>query len=331
MSPHQRSGSDLAPDPRGAAAEDTGRLIVVVNPAAGKGRALRELPRLRERLGRLRPEAEIFLTQGPGFAARLLEGLALRPGTRVVVVGGDGSVHEVGTALFGHEGVEVGVIPLGSGNDIATQLGVPRDPLAALDAVLCSPARPWDLGVLGPHPFLNTVGFGLSADTCYWSHRTGPLTGLARYGLAVARAWWTHRPLRIGLDGLRRSGDRILTLLEIGVGDRSGGGFRLTGRADPADGLLDVCAVEALARWQIPWLAPRALRGTHTDHPSVVYEQLPGLRLRVDSDTPIHVDGEMRELPAGEHSVRVRSKVLRLVDCRVAEAAGPDDETGGGV
>lgn len=289
------------------------RVLVFANPTAGKGAVRARLVALRERVARLWSDAEVFYTAGPGYAGRVLAQMPLAPGSTVIAVGGDGTVHEIGVALYEREGVALGVVPLGSGNDIATQLGMPRDPLAALQAIHDGVALPWDIGIIGPHPFLNTIGFALSAETCFWSHRTGPLTGLARYGVATARAWWHHRPLRLNIDGTSVGGERLVTMIEIGVGDRSGGGFRITGRAVPDDGLLDVCIVSALGKWQIPFLAPRARKGKHLDHASVHYEQVQGLRLRLEQDTPIHVDGEVRSLPRGEHSVRVRPRALRLI------------------
>lgn len=293
--------------------EERTATVVLLNPTAGKGRARAAFPRIREYLGEHHRDAELFLTEAEGDATRLLAELPLPPGSRVVAVGGDGTVHEVALALFEREDVALGVVPMGSGNDVAAQLGAPRDPLAALELALTGAPRAWDMGVVGPHSFLNTVGFALSAETCHWSQRTGRLTGLARYGTAVARAWWHHRPLRLHVDGLREPGEHEVNLMEIGIGDRSGGGFRLTRDAVVDDGLLDVCLVRGLPRWKIPLLAPRALVGRHTGHPSVLYEQATSLRLTLETDTRIHVDGEVRQLARGQHSVRVRPKALRLV------------------
>lgn len=289
------------------------QVIAFANPTAGKGRVGRQLVPLRERLVQLWPKIEIFITKAPGEAAHAIHELPLPEGSLVLSIGGDGTVHEIGTALREREGVDLGVVPFGSGNDVAAQLGMPSDPFAALDAIKNGEALPWDLGVIGPYTFLNTVGFALSAETCYWSHRTGPLTGLARYGLATARAWWTHEPLTLGIDGMSRSGTRTTTLIEIGIGDRSGGGFRLTTKAQVDDGLLDVCLVEALPRLQIPLVAPKARDGRHLDHPSVTYEQLANFRIQLPQTTRIHVDGEIRELEKGEHSVRVRPRALSMV------------------
>ena len=293
--------------------EDEPKVVAFANPTAGKGAVRRRLVPLRERLVQLWPGMEFYITDGPGHAARVLADLPLPTGSLVIAIGGDGTVHEIGAALVRREGVAMAVVPFGSGNDVAAQLGMPADPFASLDCIKNGMPLPWDVGQLGPYVFLNSVGFALSAETCYWSHRTGPLTGIARYGIATLRAWWTHEPLTLGVDGMQRSGTWITTLIEVAIGDRSGGGFRLTARAKVDDGLLDVCMVEALPRWQIPWLAPKARRGGHLDHPSVTYEQLTNFRIQLSHDTRLHVDGEVHELPKGEHSVRIRARALQLV------------------
>jgi diacylglycerol kinase family enzyme len=130
--------------------------------------------------------------------------------------------------------------------------------------------------------------------------------------VAALRAWSDHRPVRMGFDGLQASGDHWVSLMEVGIGDRAGGGYRLTPLADPTDGLLDVCLVSALTRWKIPLLIPRARAGRHLNHPKVIYEQVAGFRLRLDSRTLIHLDGELKRLEKGEYSVRVKSKSLRV-------------------
>jgi YegS/Rv2252/BmrU family lipid kinase len=288
-------------------------LILIVNPTAGKGRGGVELVRLRHFLANRDIEAEVFLTRAEGDARVLLDGLPLPDKAIVVAVGGDGTAHEVGAALLGREeNVALGVVPLGSGNDYAALLGMPHHPLRALEAILTGHDERWDVGMVGGEPFLNTVGFGFSASVSYHSRNTGPLRGLPRYFLAVGRALRRFHPLKVALDGLPQSGDRRITLMEVGIGNRCGGGFHLTARADPKDGLLDVCLVDAMPRWKMPLLLPRGLRGKHIGHALVVYEQVTGLRIRLESNSMVHVDGEIRVLDRGEHSLRIRPKALTV-------------------
>ena len=287
-------------------------MIFILNPTAGKGRVARELVHLRTHLNARGIEADLFLTRKEGDGRKIVEELDPKPGTLVVAVGGDGTVHEVGTALLGRENVALGVIPLGSGNDYATLLGMPKNPVACLDILLSGVERAWDVGQVGDRNFLNSAGFSLSASVSWHSRQTGGLTGIARYGLATLRAWSGHRPLRMAFDGLEASGEHRVSFLEVGIGDCAGGGFRLLPRANPADGLLDVCLVQALPKWKIPFLLPRAKSGKHLGQPGVIYEQVPSFRLRVESRTLMHVDGELAWLERGEHSLRVRPKALKV-------------------
>ena len=287
-------------------------LILVLNPTAGKGRAGRELVHLRRLFAEREQRLEIFVTSAPGDAERLVSGLPLKPESVVVAAGGDGTVHEVGKALLNKEHGSLGVLPLGSGNDYAALMGVPAEVEVALEELRRGVTVQWDVGQIGPYVFLNTVGFGFSAAVSYFSRQRSPLRGMARYGGAIARAWWTHRPTILQLDGLAASGRHAATLMEIGIGNRCGGGFHLTARADPADGLLDVCLVSQLGRWEMPFLLPRGISGKHLGHRKVIYEQVPSFRLICEHEMMMHVDGELRVLPKGEHVVRNRSRALRV-------------------
>jgi len=253
-----------------------------------------------------------FLTRAEGEAATIVGGLELGAGSMVIAGGGDGTVHEVGRALLDRKArdIALGVLPIGSGNDYAALLGMPEDPVDAMRALLSGVDERWDVGSLGPHVFFNTVGFGLSASVSYHSRFTGPLRGLPRYGLAIVRALWRHRPVVLGVDGLQAAGTQHITLMELGIGTRCGGGFHLTAQADPADGLLDVCLVKAMARVRMPLLLPKGLNGNHIGHPTVHYEQVANFRLKLDADQMIHVDGEIRVLPKGEHSAKVLPRAI---------------------
>jgi len=305
------AGADSPTSPTSTDPAGSG-MILILNPSAGKNRAGRELVHLRSHLIARGVRADVFLTRAEGDGRRIVEALDPPEGTLVVAAGGDGTVHEVGTALLERKGLVLGTIPLGSGNDYARLLGMPKDPVACLDAILGGVDRVWDVGQVGERSFLNTAGFALSSSVSWHSRRTGWLTGMARYGVATLRAWSTHRPVRMGFDGLEASGEHRVSFLEVGIGNRAGGGFLLLPRAHPADGLLDVCLMEAVPRWQIPFLLPRARNGRHLGHPRVIYEQVPSFRMRVESRTLIHVDGELAWLERGEHSVRVRPKALRV-------------------
>jgi diacylglycerol kinase family enzyme len=117
----------------------------------------------------------------------------------------------------------------------------------------------------------------------------------------------------VGLDGTEWSGRRKIAYLEIAVGNRVGGGYKVPVKAVVDDGLLDVCALDGISRWPLLALATKARSGRHLGHEAVHYEQIASFRLSVDHPTRIHLDGEITELPQGEHSVRVKNGGLNLI------------------
>ncbi|HJP72252.1 MAG TPA: acylglycerol kinase family protein, partial [Candidatus Limnocylindria bacterium] len=104
--------------------------LVIVNPTAGGGRAARLIPWLRERLA-MRPDAELLVTRRAGDAQEHASAAAARGADRIVAVGGDGTVQEVLNGLLARGASHVGIVPVGTGNDLARSLGLPRDPGAA--------------------------------------------------------------------------------------------------------------------------------------------------------------------------------------------------------
>lgn len=255
---------------------------------------------------------ELVVTQGPGDAARLARAAGERGVGRVVVVGGDGTLHEAANGLRGSSAA-LGVIPLGSGNDFARLLGLRRGRLgAALDAALGPRVERLDLGLARANGtdlderFLNNCGFALEPEVVRrLAAQRLPLNGLARYGSATVRAFLAYRPrlTKLRVDETRLS---VLPLIvQVGNGRFSGGGFCLTPWADLRDGLLDVCLVERMSWPRLLAAVPRAFGGTHLAMKEVSY--LRGAEIEVQCDEPVvfHLDGELRTLPPGARSVRL--------------------------
>jgi len=118
--------------------------LIIVNPTAGAGRAARLVPWLRERLGP-RPEADLHVTRAPGDAEEVSADAARHGHDRVVAVGGDGTVQEVANGLLREPGdVELGIVPVGTGNDLARSLGLPTDPAEAWKLAMGRVTRPID-------------------------------------------------------------------------------------------------------------------------------------------------------------------------------------------
>ncbi|HEX6516636.1 MAG TPA: diacylglycerol kinase family protein [Nocardioidaceae bacterium] len=201
-----------------------------------------------------------------------------RGGRRVVVAGGDGSLHAVVAALHRRQelgDVVLGLIPLGTGNDFARGSGIPLDPEEAARLVLKGDVRPVDLIVdcVG-EVVVNNVHIGVGAQASRKSGRWKKRLG--RVGYAVGAAIAAVNPpfvrLRIEVDGQEvASFDRPILMVAVGNGPDVGGGAQITPEADPEDGKVDVMVSFAVGPLARLGYALRFRQGEHHRRDDVVY------------------------------------------------------------
>jgi YegS/Rv2252/BmrU family lipid kinase len=286
------------------------KLVFLVNPRAGRGRGAPVAAQLGGLLASRGVDADVRRTTAPRQAIAMARDAA-RDADVVVAVGGDGTAHEVVNGIAGSE-TALGVIPVGSGNDLAFALGLPRDPAAALDVILHGRTRTIDLARYDGGWFVNSLGLGFEAQVTLESRRIRRLRGFAIYLWAVARALRGLRCpyLRIRADGEILEGRSLL--LCIGNGPRVGGGFRLTPDARNDDGWLDLCLVEAMSRTALLGLLPRSLGGTHVRDPRVRMLRAREIDVACPEGFPFHVDGEIADTACRQLSVRIVPRALNV-------------------
>lgn len=242
-------------------------VVVLTNPTAGKGRGARVRDIASERLEaagwRLRHVAGRDADEALDLA---LKSVAEGPDA-LIACGGDGLVNLAVQALAG-SAVPLGVLPAGTGNDVARMLAVPRDdPAAAADHLLAWRPRPMDLARIGERYFATVLAAGFDAVV---NERANAMTwprGQMRYNLATLAELRTFEPLHyvIDLDGETRTLDAML--VAVGNGPSFGGGLRITEGALVDDGLLDVVLIKPMSRWELVRTYPRLFSGTHVHHP----------------------------------------------------------------
>ncbi len=252
-------------------------LLVIANAEAGGG----ERDALQQALEVLRAEAdvEVARTSNPGE----LDGVLQRAGCRrLVVAGGDGSLHAVVKALYKRHELgrkTLGLLPLGTGNDFARSLDIPLEPHLAARTLLDGEVRRMDLIVdeLGG-VVVNNVHAGASAQAsrrgARWKKRLGPY-GVGILGYPVGALLAAFRPpyvrIRIEVDGeVLVDVDRPVLMVAIGNGTSVGGGTELTPDADPEDGRLDVMVSLATGPVERFTYAVELLRGKHQERDDVL-------------------------------------------------------------
>ena len=267
-------------------------LHMVVNPIAGRGRALSELQRLLEGLGTAGVALDVHRTTHPGHATEIVR--ALPDGATVVAVGGDGTVHEVAIGCL-QRCATLGVLPTGSGDDFAFALGIDRRDLhSALRSVRAGRVRRVDVGSVNGVPFVNGFGCGFDADVARRVlHAPAAYRGLARYlyGVAGALRDFELRDAAVRVDGREVYAGRAL-LVGVQNGPRAGGSFLFSPEARPDDGLLDVVIAGPFGRLGTLGVLPKVMRGSHLGHPHIHLVRGRDVEIHWSSPVVAHVDGE---------------------------------------
>lgn len=290
--------------------------LVIVNPTAGGGRAGRLLGWLRERLAQ-RPEARLEVTDAPGDAQRWAADARGRH-DRVIAIGGDGTVQETVNGLIdGESGASLGVVPVGTGNDLARSLGLPSDPAEAWKAAIGHRTMSVDVawatrGDGRTRWFASAGGIGFDAQVARaMARRRGRQRGRAGYLVTALTELWGYRNrvVRITLDGGETIEQPIL-LVAVTNGSYYGGGMHIAPGAEVDDGMLDLCIVGDIGRMAALRQLPNLYRGRHTEHPSVEMRRARTVELDGDPETLVHLDGE----PFGGLPLRVeiRPSVLTV-------------------
>jgi len=229
----------------------------------------------------------------------------------IVSLGGDGTHHYVINGIIG-SGIPLGIIPCGSGNDLAKGLGIPTQARAAAELLRAGNTRRVDLGQVGNTVYGCIAGAGFdSVVTRYANERVRRLRGSWAYAWSVLRCFENYRPepLKIVSDTQKYSGE--VSFAVVGNNVSYGGGLHLTPRAKLDDGLLDVCIVPYMGKLELLRWMPRAYRGQHLKHPRIIYFQARKVALSSTSRLELFGDGEfMQELPA---TIQVVPRALPVI------------------
>jgi YegS/Rv2252/BmrU family lipid kinase len=220
----------------------------------------------------------------------------------VAAAGGDGTPHEVVNGLVRGDRAEatLGVIPIGSGNDLAYALGISTDVEAAVRRLFTGQPRTIDLARVEDDKgryeiFDNNLGIGFDAVVVIETESITRIHGFLMYLLAVLRAiafyyQTPHLEIRFDEETIRQE----VLFIAMGLGPRGGGGFLLTPDAELDDHLIDSCTVNPIGRLTMLRMLTQVMKGTHVTSRHVTMRQ--NRRITITSANmplPVHVDGEV--------------------------------------
>lgn len=265
----------------------------------------------------------LYPTEGPGHARELAAGLARDGVKRILVVGGDGTVHEVANGILSEDAPRpaLAVAPTGTGNDFYRMVGAPRSLGAALDLLQTGVVEYMDVGRVRfggrETHFVNLLGVGLDVEVLRGRARFRRLPGLLQYLGALLAALVAFRGFGVEVDlgalAPPFSGSTLFSGLTLGPS--VGGGFLISPGASPHDGLFDFFLVEPLTAVKVARYLPRVIRGTHEGIPEFHLRKVVSARFARTDGEPLffELDGEVMPDPITELEAEVRPGMLPVI------------------
>jgi diacylglycerol kinase (ATP) len=295
-----------------AVAAASGPVRFLLNPAAGRWGAAARLDRLRV-LASAAGAGLVVSKSGADIAVQARR--AVQDGVaRLVVAGGDGTMHQAAQGLAG-SACALGVVPLGTGNDLAGTLGIPHDLDAATGRALSGSVRHLDLALVETTVCIGYAGVGFDSVVTRFANEVKRLRGPLVYAYAVLHTLATFKPpvLRVVHDAGTFEGRAMFAV--VANLPRFGGGMRIAPAALPDDGWLDLVIVRELSRLRLLAVFPKVYRGTHVNHPEIQIVRTRKVEITLDREMTLYGGGE----PVATHAagqpfaVEVMPGALRVV------------------
>lgn len=274
-----------------------------LNPTAGRGRAGKRESRIVEILDRGGVSLEVYRSEAVGDLEENLLAAVDNGVKKVIVAGGDGSVHEAANGIMRAQGsAALGVIPTGTGNDFAKAAGITLEwehatALLADRIAAGESTRPIDVGRMNTRYFINGAGVGFDAKVTRIARSYRIPIGDLVYLLAIFRgmAGGIATPhMRISSD--RKIWDGPVTLANVANGAWIGGMFHIAPVAENDDGNFDLLLAAPVSRRRIVTLLPKLIAGTHMGEREIVHEPVRDLLIDCDEPVASHLDGEVQPL-----------------------------------
>ena len=278
-------------------------ISLFLNPTAGRGRAGRRQKRIVEILGSRGATVNLLSSRAVGDLEAQVKKQVDDGAERIIVAGGDGSVHEAVNGIMVADGnASLGVIPTGTGNDFAKACDIPLDWEHAAQLLADRMAsehhlKDIDIGVMNDRYFANGAGIGFDAKVTRIARSYRLPIGDFVYLLAIFRGMMDGIATpRLRITSPELSWDGPATLASISNGPWIGGMFHIAPMAANDDGRLELLVAAPVTRRRIVALLPKLMGGTHMDESEIHHERVERLLIVASEPVDSHLDGEVQPL-----------------------------------
>jgi len=278
------------------------KLKILLNPYSNRWNSQRRWAEAESALRAAGLEFDLSVSEHADHLLDLAADAVRKGYSTLIVAGGDGSVGEVvnGAARGWNEKkafpVTLGILPLGTANDLADNIGIPRDLAAAAKVISNGKTRGVDLGKCNERYFLNNSGAGLEPYVTTKQEKIKWISGVPRYLVAAVQGIMDKPTWQARLEWDGGSYEGPLSLISIGNGHRTGGIFFMTPHADPFDGKLTFVHGYRATRLGLFQALPRAMKpgeGSFVEMDGMYEIHCTRLKIHFDKPSPVHTDGEL--------------------------------------
>lgn len=271
---------------------------VILNPYSNRWSAKQRWPQVAAALNAAGVDFEVAESQYSGQVVELAEAAARAGFSPIIAAGGDGTIGEVANGLYRAQpdGVlgPLGVIPLGTANDLMHNLDLPLEIEAAAAAIAGGRTRRIDIGKANQWVFVNNSAVGLEPVVSQINIQLVKLKGVIRYLVAAVMAINRKPEWKMRIEWDEGDYDGLVSLVSVGNCAITGGLFRMAPDADPQDGKLTFVHAYAASRLKMYSLLPRAISGAYVNDPAVFQHHAKRFTIVTDPTTPFQCDGEVR-------------------------------------
>lgn len=287
------------------------KIKFIINPAAGKGEAIRCVSIIRNMMESAQLNYSISISGYKGNVEEISR-LAVEEGyTDIVAVGGDGTVLETFTGLYG-SGINLGVIPSGTGNDFVRMLNIESDYKKAIQKIINGSTKTIDIGMVNKSYFLNVVGIGIDGDIVERTQKVKKYfrgTSAYIYSTFATLIKYRCKKIQIEIDGVKYN--REAYLVAIGNGKYYGGGMMVTPGAIIDDGMFEIIILNKLSKLKFAILFSKVFSGKHTLEKSV--EVFYGKDVKVTSNESLKVNADGNIVDSLPAQIKIYSKAQNVI------------------
>lgn len=292
-------------------------LKIILNTYGGRLDAKTKRVQIEQGMQSAGLDFDLAPTEYAGHGIELAQQAVEAGYTTIVAAGGDGTINAVVNGIMRAGGTPetcaLGILPLGTANDLADTLALSRDIAAACRRLASGSSRLIDLGCVNGRYFANNSAVGLEPVVTITQHEMRWIKGPVRYVVAALKCIITSRPWNARLEWDTGAFEGPVVMVSVGNGARTGGAFYITPNARVDDGQLDFVYGMAMSRPQLLWLLPQTFTGRHIGHRMVACIRTKTLHITVDPPTPIQADGEVIDTGATEITYKILPGRLRVI------------------